>query len=435
MPKATHPAVYNSRNLGMVMPFSSRRFRSLWMIAILLPAAFSFGQNWSGPAEQLAGKIVAVTGTQAITVEVSNRSSLATASADEIRRGLLTQLAVHGARFASAQQAAASVQVSLSENLQSYVWVAEVRQGTNAPAVVMVSFPRAPSVAVEPAGFAMVLHKVQLWSQPERILDVAALEGSPAKMLVLDASGVIAYRLQDGRWQAEQPLPIPHSRPWPRDLRGRLVLAKDLSAKDRRFDAYLPGVFCRSTSPEAMTCYDGDQAWPIGNDVAGLNAPFTASRNYFSGVLSPGVGKQTTVPPFYSAAGLLRDQPPGDKPVGDKYAVWLFAAVDGQLHLLNGSTDQVVTDAAWGSDIAALHSGCESGWQVLATGAGDAANDAVRAFEVPGRTPVAMSAPLDIGGRVTAMWTESSGAGVVAIMHNSRTGEYEALRLTATCGR
>lgn len=417
------------------MPFSSRRFRSLWMIAVLLPAAFSFGQSWSGPVEQLAGKIVAVTGGQAMTAEVSNRSSLDAASADEIRRVLLTQLAVHGARFVSAEQAAASVRVSLSENLQSYVWVAEIRQGTNTPAVVMVSWPRAASVAVEPAGFAMVLHKVQLWSQPDRILDVAVVEGTPARMLVLDANGVTAHRLQDGRWQAEQPLPIAHSRPWPRDLRGRLVLAKDLSAKDHLFDAYLPGVFCRSTSAAAMTCYDGDQAWPIGTDLAGLNAPFTASRNYFSGVLSPGVGKQTAVPPFYSAASLVRDRSPSNQSAGDKYAVWLFAAVDGQLHLLDGSTDQVLNASAWSSDIAALRSGCGSGWQVLATDAGDGPNDTVRGFEVPGRTPVAMSAPLDIEGRITAMWTESGGTGVLAITHNSRTGAYEALRLTATCGR
>ena len=72
----------------------------------------------------------------------------------------------------------------------------------------------------------MVLRKIPLWSQPDRILDVAVIDGNPARMLVLDANGVTAYRLQDNRWQPEQSLSIVHSRPWPRDLRGRLILAR-----------------------------------------------------------------------------------------------------------------------------------------------------------------------------------------------------------------
>ena len=46
-------------------------------------------------------------------------------------------------------------------------------------------------------------------------------------------------------------------------------------------------------------------------------------------------------------------------------------------------------------------------------------------------------APTDfeITGRVTALWTESSGAGVVAVARNSEKGGYEAFRLTVTCGR
>ena len=273
----------------------------------------------------------------------------------------------------------------------------------------------------------MVLRKTPLWSQPERILDMAVLEGDPAHMLVLDSRGVLFYRLQDGRWQAEQSLAITHSRPWPRDFRGRLVLRKE-----RFFDAYLPGVFCRSTttSPLAMTCYDSDDTWPIGASLFNLSEAFVSARNYFRGallpgVLSPSLGKQMTTAPFYSAAAFPRGQS----------TLWLFASVDGQVHLLDGATDQVMGKLGWGSDIASVRSGCGSGWQVLATGNTEGSSDTVRAFEIPGREPVAASAALDINGSITALWTESGEASAVAVAHISETGRYEAFRLTLTCGR
>ncbi len=439
MSNAAYNAVYNSRIAGMPTPSSFRRAGFVLILPILLLAARAWGQDWAGAEEQLAAKIVAITGTRTMAVEVSNRSSFGAATADDIRRGFLTQLAARGVRFVSVEQAAARVQVSLSESLQTYVWVAEIQPGasqatnqtpdrtTNVAAlaeraVVMVSLPRPETLAAQPEPAAMVLHKTPLWSQQERILDVAVLEGSPARMLVLGSQGVALYRLQDGRWQVEQSLAIAHSRPWPRDLRGRLVLRKD-----HLFDAYLPGVSCRSTttSPLAMTCYEGDEAWPIGTTLLNLNAAFVSARNYFSGALLPGVGNQMTTAPFYSAAAVPRGGS----------TLWLFASVDGQVHLLDGTTDQVMGKLGWGSDIASMRSGCGSGWQILATRDGEGSSATVRAFEISGREPVAASAALEIDGSITALWTESGETSAVAVARNSETGRYEAFRLTLTCGR
>ncbi len=422
--RAMRRAAYNSRIPGMLTPLPSRFVMRFLSVLTLLFAVSAQAQNWAGAEEQLAAQILSATGPKTMAVEVVNRSSLSASMSDDIRRNLLTQLAVLGVRFVPAEQAAANLRVSLSENLRSYVWVAEIRQGANAPSVVMVSMPRSAPLPVEPAAATMVLRRIPLWSQPKRILDVAVSLGSPARMLVLDADGVAIYRLEDSRWQAEQSLPIVHSGPWPRDLRGRLMLGND---KDHLFDAYLPGVICRSSSgaPAAMTCYDSADPWPIGSDLFSQNASFTASRNFFSGGLSPGVGKVASAPAFYSAAAIPRDQT----------TWWFLATVDGQVHLLDGSTDQVLEKLGWGSDIASVRSGCGSGWQVLATGSGEGANDAVRAFEVTGREPVAASAPVDVSGAITAMWTESGGTGAVAVAHNSKTGRYEAFRLILTCGR
>jgi hypothetical protein len=349
-------------------------------------------------------------------------------------------------RFVSAEQAAARVRVSLSENLQNYVWVAEIQLGPNQTpdktanetllpesSVVIVSFPRPETRAAEPEPAAMVLHKAPLWSQQERILDLAVLEGNPARMLVLDSRGMTFYRQQDGRWQVEQSLAIAHSRPWPRDLRGRLALRKD-----HLFDAYLPGILCRgaTASPFSMTCYESNDAWPIGTNLFTLNANFVSARNYFSGSLLPGAGSSIvggttrgvnpmTTAPFYSAAAVPRGES----------ALWLIAAVDGQVHLLDGATDQVVGKLKWGSEIASVRSGCGSGWQVLATGNEEGSSDTVRAFEISGRGPVAASAALEIDGSITTLWTESGETSAVAVVRNLETGGYEAFRLTLTCGR
>jgi hypothetical protein len=415
-----------SRCPGTQAPLRSRRVGFALLALAWLLAMPSFSQNWPAAEEQLAGKIVSITGPQTITLEVVNRSSLNTATTDDIRRNLLTELAVTGIRFAPAQQATAAVRVSLSDDLQNYVWVAEIQQGTSSVAIAIVSFPRSAPLTVEPVASAQVLHKIPLWSQPERILDVAVIDGNPARMFVLDGNVIAAYRLQDSRWQKEQSLPIVHSRPWPRDLRGRLMLTKVRDNKDFSFEAYLPGVHCRSSAgaPATLACYENDDSWPVGTDLSIQNASFASTRNFFSGALSPGVGQQTTAPAFYSAAAVSRPQT----------VSWLLAAVDGRLHLLDGNNDQVLEKLSWGSDVASVRSGCGSGWQVLATGSGSSASDTVQAFELTSHEAVAASAPLDVNGSITSMWSESSGTGAVAVAHNSEMGSYEAFRLILTCG-
>ena len=416
-------AVYNS---GIPeMPVLSSRFPrvagSVFVVLVVLYAAVAWAENWGGAEEQLAAKIAAVTGPGAVAVNFSNRSSISPTDADEIRRGLLTQLAALGVRFVNAEQAAARVQVSLSEDLQNHVWLAEIHQGANQSSIVMVSLLRPETQTVGHEAAALALRKTLLWSQDDRILDVAVLDGNPSHMLLLASNGVAVYTLHDGRWQPDQSIAITHLRPWPRDLRGRLVLRND-----HLFDAFLPGVFCRSTTsaPLAINCYESDDPWPLGTDQLSLSAFFTPARNYFTGALAPGVGKQTTAPAFYSAAPLPRE----------KYTVWLFATVDGQVHLLDGITDQTAGKLGWGSDIAGVRSGCGFGWQILATRSGVSSDDAVRAFEFPDREPIGVSQPLEFNGSISALWTESGGSSAIAVSHNSETGRYEAFRLTITCG-
>ena len=154
-----------------------------------------------------------------------------------------------------------------------------------------------------------------------------------------------------------------------------------------------------------------------------MRAFFASTRNFFTGALTPGVGKYATVPKFYSAALLPRE----------KYTLWLFAAVDGQTHMVDGVSD-LTAKLGWGSDLASVKTACGAGWQVLSSSPGGR-EDSVRAFEFPDRDPLAVSAALAFSGPITALWTEAKGDTAIAVARNPETGSYEAFRLAISCGQ
>jgi hypothetical protein len=398
--------------------------------------------DWYAPEQQLARKIVDVTGPGSVAWTVENRSSLGRRETDVITNGLRASLEAAGIRFVTPEQAVARVAIVLSENSTDYVWVAEIHQGVDA-AVVMVSTPRRAGPVASRDSVPMTLQKILLWSQEERILDVAVLDEGVTQthIAVLDPEKVSLHRLRDGKWQQEQVLTLSHARPWPRDMRGRL-----LPAKDHLLDAYLPGVLCRSTGgiPLSMSCHESDDPWPLvaGAAAHGTNLPmqdtasgfplqvapisafFAPTRNFFTGALSPGVGKYTTISKFYSAAFLPRD----------KYVLWLFSSVDGQMHLVDGVSD-VTARLGWGSDLTSVRTACGAGWQVLATDAGNKAGDSVRAYEFPDRNAVPVSPAVEFSGDVTALWAEAKGDTAIAVIRNRETGNYEAFRLAVACNQ
>ena len=390
------------------------------LVFLLLLASTALAGNWQAPAGELAQKIAAITGPGAASIKVVNRSSLTAADADDIHRKLLTQLGAFGVQAANSDQAAVTIEVTLSQDLRNYLWVAEVRQGAAEPVIVMVSVPGPGAGFAQRSSTPFAIYKALLWSDQNRILDLAVVNSNPPNMIILEPEQIVLQRLQNDRWQQMQVLPLIHVRPWPRDLRGRLILRKDYL-----FDADLPGVHCRSNAaaPLSVTCEDSDDPWPLTGNAGGLNAFFSGTRNFFTGALSPGIQKQTSAPAFYSAAPLPHD----------KYTLWAFAAVDGQVHLLDGVTDRSLSQVGWGSDIASVRSGCGSGWQILATSEGNGATDSVRAFEILDREPVLVSPPAQLSGPISALWVDSDSTSVMAISQNPETGKYEAYRLSMDC--
>ena len=414
---ATNRAVYNSPNPDM-FPW---RVRWFWCAVLLLPQLGS-ATDWRAPEARLAEEIAAITGPAVIAVEITNRSSLSSADVETIRRSLISDLASVGVRVWDPDQAAAVARLTFSENLEDYVWVAAVQQGTSAPVISIISVPRPESTPSAQTVMPLSLHIASLIYSPDRVLDVAVLEGNPRKLLALGADAVTVYDFKDTHWAETQALNIARTRPLPRDPRGRIILRRD-----HPFDVYLPGLVCHSTSaaPLAMNCSPSDDPWPLQTPDSSVSSFFSPAQNFFTGALVPGVGKQKSAPAFYSAAAVPRE----------KYSLWIFAGVDRQVHLLDGINQQTLEKVPWGSDIAGVHASCRPTWQVLATTAGDEATDSIQAFEFPDREPVAVSQKLNLNGKIAALWTAPTGNEAIVVYRSVDSGDYEAAQLNLTCSQ
>ncbi len=435
MNRTLSPPRYNQPIPDMRARESSRTSSGLrlgWLTSLLLATVFLpsslCASSLGDTARQLAHKIAAAAGPGAFALDVANRSSLDDKSAREIRSALEAQLQSEGVHTAKAEQAIGTIDVVFSESLREYDWTAEIVIGSDEKKVALVSLPRPQAGTPFVAALPMVLKATLMFTQERPILDVAVVDVvGGARPIVLGNGMVSIYRQQGlnpaGRWELEASLPIAHSRAFPRDLRGRLLLRRD-----HRFDVYLPGTLCRTTSSAAaaltIACNDTDDPWPLTSYDDGARGFFAASRNFFTGALSPGIGKISNVPSFYSAAAFQRSN----------YTLWAFAAVDGSLHLVDGMTDQAIRGGKWGSNLAAVHSGCGSGTQLLASESGDTGRDALRAFEIPDRDPVAASSAVEFEGQVVALWPETNGNGATVIVERKDTGWYEAYRVSISCG-
>ena len=438
--------------LGLPVSFRVSLLASLLLATVFLPT-FLCASNAGDAARLLADRISAASGPGSVQLEVTNRSSLDDKLVREVRSALEAELRVRGVSTAAADRSVGKIEVILSESLREYVWIATITTGLDAPRVALISLPRAPSTTPPRSALPVTLKKTLLFAQERPILDAVLIDAAGggtfggstsgstmptapipagARLFILDPTRVATYRMQAGRWEIEASLPIQRGRGLPRDVRGRLLLRRD-----HLFDVYLPGTFCRSSAaaPLTLSCSANDDPWPLASDENAANggaqvrAFYAPARNFFTGIISPSIGKIPNVPSFYSAAPLPRSN----------YTLWVLAGIDGTIHLVDGITDQTVHAGRAGTDLAAIHSSCGIGTQLLASDAGDTDRDTLRAFEIPDREPVAVSSPLEFDGAITALWTEPVGSGgdastsAVAIVKREDSDWYEANRITVTC--
>ena len=369
---------------------------------ILTVLFFLAAPDLNSAARELARKIATAVRSREVVLTVQNASSLSEAEVAQVATELRAQAPRSGGE-------SVAVTVTLSENIQAYLWVAQIPQD-----VVMVSVPRPAAPAVT-APYVNIQKKL-LWEQDQPMLD-AGMAG--AILLVLDAAGVSLYNDR----QLLRSFPI--ARPLPRDPRGRLIVDRD------SFRAFLPGLICTG-SITAMTCADSTAPWPLDGAGAANLAP---GKNYFI---------EPRLSPFFSTAALAGRR--------------LVAGVDGRTRIYDGTLREIGQVSGWGSDIAAVESGCRSDRVALASRPADATEpDAIQAYAIQanptqaynitnppvGRTVLpsavqpaeAISDPVPFPGPITALWPSTPPNQAIAIARNLETGRYAAYSLAITCDR
>jgi hypothetical protein len=388
------------------------------LLFLCLTAASAVPQEtltFPAAAAEFARLILSRAGSPAtVAVTFENVSSLPPETQEAIQNAIFNALRSANVRLVKPDQAAPDVHITFSEDWQGYVWIAGIQQGS-ANQMVIKKLPRQQQTQSARAP-TITLRKIPVWQQDLPILDFYQ---DDKNLLILEPGQLSIYSTDSGQWRLRQTLGIPHQNPWPRDVRGRLEV------RGSEISAFLPGARCSGKlSPPSLDCRASDDPWPLDQ---GLVAFFSPKRNFFSGLLA-GQSAGASVAPFFSGATWqTNDQ-----------RFWVFTGTDGRARLFqNDLASPAATFNGWGSTVAAVHSTCGSGWQLVASSPADSTRpDSVQAVEISAHEALPVSAPVDFSGAVEALWTAGNYGQVVnGVVHSQTSGRYEAFTLTVVCNQ
>jgi len=347
------------------------------LLAIIAGASFAqLPPEWNDAVRALAEKIAAAAvPADSLALNVTNTSSLSAADASAVSSALATELARrHFTILSPASPTDAQVQLTLSEGAEGYVWVAQIRRGAeNGAQVAIVAAPR-PAVSFPgAAGKSLVLSRKLIRLQPEKILDFAVLSADPSssiRLVILEPERLALYTFEMNGWQLQRAVHIPHPTPWPRDVTGEIVSVTGKISPSI-------GAVLLGAGLVGATC-QGD-----------LNRPETVQC-----VATP-PDKQGTVP------------------------------VDNEPNLeIDGRSP----------DALGLGKVCDT-FIALVTGQGDWTEpDQIRAYDVAGRSPIAVSEPIEFPGPIVAHSLSDDGKSARIVSRNLQTGMYEASIVSVSCG-
>ncbi|HEY4741302.1 MAG TPA: hypothetical protein VIH76_11970, partial [Candidatus Acidoferrales bacterium] len=137
---------------------------------------------WDSAVDSFVAKIAGdLKPRAAISLAMKNISSLDSATVAGIRASLEIAIRRRGFALASPDaKASTTIELTLSENLQDYIWAAVIHRGTHKDdeeQVEIVSVSRAAAVPAASSDRAMSLQRQIIWQQAGKILDFAMIAG------------------------------------------------------------------------------------------------------------------------------------------------------------------------------------------------------------------------------------------------------------------
>ena len=376
------------------------------LLAAAGPGFPTLQQEWPRAARELAAKILAITGpVERIHISVHGGEGPEGESVVAAQRELEKDFQRRGIGLVPEAEGAVAVALTVSENLQGLVWIAEIRRGDYRDAA-MVSLP-SPAPGGERNPPSVIIQLRPVFQQKRPILDLIRLEN---ELIVLDPQNISLYKRSEG-WEFLRAVALPHppdSPPLPRDPRGRLML------HGPALEVYFAGGHLTLQADlSGMAEVSSSAGWPW----EARNSELVAGRNYF---------RAEGLPPFYSMARF-----------GSQTDLRrLVAGLDGKTSLYGPDGEVITAFAGWGSDITALSPACGEGFQVLAVIPGENdLPDSIQVYRITDRRAVAMSSPTRLPGTVTALWSASGERAAMLVCHNPTAKRYEAFEASVICSR
>jgi hypothetical protein len=403
----------------------------LLLLFIVVPGV-SWAQTppspWQDPARELARKVVAITGLrQTLALVLRNLSALSDSEVAAVRLALEAELRTAGLRLAAKPNSTPELRITLSENLQGLLWVAEVPHDDSRE-VAMVSMARSSALSTAGTAQKFVLQTKLFWEQDEPFLDLAFLNGSDAanakQFVLLEPWKLVFVQKVNQDWQIQHSLELPAPKVASRDSRAFMVVRENVLV-------ILPDQVCRAEfeSPWKLDCWEREQGLRMlsSDDSAATEIRPAVGKNYYLERAQTAGAPTPQEERFYDSIAV----------VGRGAFLRIISAIDGKAIISRPDNRNIPasTISGWGSQLMTIDADCGLGSQLLTSGAEDWTEvDSLQAFELQGTKPVPASNRILFPGPIREL---QSGAArtVNAIVHNLKTGRYEAYTLTLSCGR
>lgn len=360
-------------------------------------------------ARALGRRVAAALHGGQVTYDAQNRSSLDAAEFASVSAAFADELQRQGVKVVSADSGT-SVAMTVTQSPTQYVAVAQIQRKEN-PEALLETLGPVKGLTESATTFSLELHREVLFSQATPILDVF-FDADSMIAFALGPLEISSYTRQSDHWALSGSERLPRHQAPARNERGFFGFGIDMAS------AAFPNELCQTYFlPDARP-----KGWHCEKDatvmrVRGVSAEFPDSRNKG---------------PWFSAAQFEAD--------GKVRSV--ITGQDGLVRVFEDGSEPVATFSGWGSEIASLHSGCGSGWQLLVTSATDWTKpDTIQAVEFRDRRTVPVSAPMEFPGPIVALHTPGTRAvnpttptaQAVAVDHNLQTGRYDAYLLSINC--
>jgi len=357
----------------------------------------------------LARRVGAALHGAQVTYDAQNRSSLNPTEFASVSAAFEDELQRQGVKVVTADSGT-PVLVTVTQSPTQYLAVAQIQRKEN-PETLLETLGSVKGLTEPASSFSLELHRELLFSQDTPILDVF-FDSDSTTAFVLGPQEISSYTGQSEHWTLASSERLPRRQAPARVERGFFAFGIDMAS------AEFPNELCQMYFlPDAKP-----KGWHCEKDATAVRVRGVSSE------ASDGNKRGA----WLSSAQIEAD---------GKIRL-VITGQDGQARLYDDGGEPIATFSGWGGEIAAVHSDCGSGWQLLVTSTNDWTKpDAIQAVEFRDRRAVPVSAPMEFPGPIVALHTPGTRAvdpakptaQALAVDHNLQTGRYEAYLLSINC--